>query len=51
MYARAGRWADITSVRSVMVNKGIKKFAATSIVELGDWVHIFHIGDKMSPTI
>ncbi|XP_066383248.1 putative pentatricopeptide repeat-containing protein At3g49142 [Miscanthus floridulus] len=49
MYARAGRWADVTSVRSVMVNKGIKKFPGTSIVELGDRVHTFHIGDRCHP--
>ncbi|XP_066396027.1 LOW QUALITY PROTEIN: putative pentatricopeptide repeat-containing protein At3g49142 [Miscanthus floridulus] len=49
MYARAGRWADVTSVRSVMVDKGIKKFPGTSIVELGDRVHTFHIGDRCHP--
>ncbi|KAF8683494.1 hypothetical protein HU200_044404 [Digitaria exilis] len=49
MYARAGRWADVTSVRSVMVNKGIKKLPGASIVELGDRVYTFHIGDRCHP--
>jgi len=49
MYARAGRWADVTSVRNVMANKGIKKLPGASIVELGDQVHTFHIGDRCHP--
>ncbi|TKV96094.1 hypothetical protein SEVIR_9G407350v4 [Setaria viridis] len=49
MYARAGRWADVTSVRSVMANKGIKKLPGASIVELGDRLHTFHIGDRYHP--
>ncbi|KAL6867518.1 hypothetical protein ACP4OV_015542 [Aristida adscensionis] len=49
IYARAGRWADVTSVRSVMANKGIKKLPGASIVELGDRVHTFHVGDRSHP--
>ncbi|CAL4930053.1 unnamed protein product [Urochloa decumbens] len=49
MYARAGRWADVTLVRSVMADKGIKKLPGASIVELGDRVHTFHIGDRCHP--
>ncbi|KAJ1298019.1 hypothetical protein BS78_01G422000 [Paspalum vaginatum] len=49
MYARAGRWADVTSVRSFMENKGIKKLPGASIVELGDQVHKFHVGDRCHP--
>ncbi|CAN6295818.1 unnamed protein product [Urochloa humidicola] len=49
MYARAGRWADVASVRSVMADKGIKKLPGASVVELGDRVHTFHIGDRCHP--
>lgn len=49
IYARAGRWADVTSVRSVMASKGIKKLPGGSSVEIGDQVHTFHVGDRSHP--
>ncbi|KAL6648481.1 hypothetical protein ACP70R_012705 [Stipagrostis hirtigluma subsp. patula] len=49
IYARAGRWADVTLVRSVMANKGIKKLPGASFVELGDRVHTFLVGDRSHP--
>jgi hypothetical protein len=49
IYARAGRWEDVTSVRSLMASKGIKKLPGASNVELGDRVHTFLIGDKSHP--
>ncbi|XP_062210531.1 putative pentatricopeptide repeat-containing protein At3g49142 [Phragmites australis] len=49
IYARAGRWADVTLVRGVLASKGIKKLPGASNVELGDRVHTFHIGDRSHP--
>uniref|UniRef100_A0ACD5XDY2 Uncharacterized protein n=1 Tax=Avena sativa TaxID=4498 RepID=A0ACD5XDY2_AVESA len=49
IYARAGRWADVTSVRSVMASKGIKKLPGGSNVEIGDQVHTFRVGDRSHP--
>uniref|UniRef100_A0A453IIY3 DYW domain-containing protein n=1 Tax=Aegilops tauschii subsp. strangulata TaxID=200361 RepID=A0A453IIY3_AEGTS len=49
IYARTGRWADVTSVRSVMASKGIKKLPGASNVEIGDQVHTFHVGDRSHP--
>jgi pentatricopeptide repeat protein len=49
IYARAGRWADVNSVRSVMASKGIKKLRGGSNVEIGDQVHTFHVGDRSHP--
>ncbi|XP_006651209.1 putative pentatricopeptide repeat-containing protein At3g49142 [Oryza brachyantha] len=49
IYARAGRWADVSTVRSVMESKGIKKLPGVSNAELGDQVYTFHIGDTSHP--
>ncbi|OAY65857.1 putative pentatricopeptide repeat-containing protein, partial [Ananas comosus] len=49
IYARAGRWEEVTSVRSVMADKGIKKVPGCSNVELGSKVHTFHVGDQSHP--
>ncbi|KAK3151008.1 hypothetical protein QOZ80_3AG0240440 [Eleusine coracana subsp. coracana] len=49
IYARARRWEDVTSVRNLMASKGIKKLPGASIVELGDRVHTFLIGDRSHP--
>ncbi|CAL9203871.1 unnamed protein product [Musa hybrid cultivar] len=49
IYARAGRWEDVMSVRNFMTNKGIKKLPGCSNVELWNKVHTFHIGDRSHP--
>lgn len=49
IYARAGRWEDITAVRNLMVSKGIKKSPGCSNVEIGNQVHTFHVGDWSHP--
>ncbi|XP_020591854.1 putative pentatricopeptide repeat-containing protein At3g49142 [Phalaenopsis equestris] len=46
IYARAGRWKDVALVRSIMASKGIKKLPGCSIVQLGNKVHTFYIGDR-----
>ncbi|KAJ0974232.1 hypothetical protein J5N97_016197 [Dioscorea zingiberensis] len=49
IYARAGRWEDVTSVRKAMTSKGIKKLPGCSNVEMGNKVYTFHIGDTSHP--
>ncbi|KAL5990739.1 hypothetical protein ACLOJK_011643 [Asimina triloba] len=49
IYAKAGRWDDVTSVRRIMKSKGIKKSPGCSNVELGNRVHTFVVGDRCHP--
>lgn len=49
IYAKAGRWEDVTVVRSIMKTKGIKKMPGISNCELGDQVHTFLAGDQSHP--
>ncbi|XP_042504454.1 putative pentatricopeptide repeat-containing protein At3g49142 [Macadamia integrifolia] len=49
IYAKAGRWNDVATVRSLMKNKGIKKLPGCSNVELDDRVHTFLVGDHSHP--
>lgn len=49
IYAKAGRWKDVTLIRSVMKGRGIKKIPGISNVELQDKVHTFLAGDRSHP--
>lgn len=49
IYAKAGRWEDVTTVRSIMKGKGIKKMPGVSNVELNRQVHSFLSGDQSHP--
>ncbi|KAE9464813.1 hypothetical protein C3L33_03299, partial [Rhododendron williamsianum] len=49
IYAKAGRWEDVTTVRSIMKGKGIKKVPGVSNVELNRRVHSFLAGDQSHP--
>ncbi|XP_021909376.1 putative pentatricopeptide repeat-containing protein At3g49142 [Carica papaya] len=46
IYAKAGRWEDVRTVRSIMKSKGIKKIPGASNVELKDKIHTFLVGDR-----
>ncbi|KAH6833855.1 Tetratricopeptide repeat superfamily protein [Perilla frutescens var. hirtella] len=46
IYAKAGRWKDVTLVRSMMKERGITKIPGVSNVELRDQVHTFLAGDR-----
>ncbi|XP_031383069.1 putative pentatricopeptide repeat-containing protein At3g49142 [Punica granatum] len=46
IYAKAGRWREVTNIRSLMKRKGIKKTPGISNVELGNKVHTFLAGDQ-----
>ncbi|KAJ9679674.1 hypothetical protein PVL29_021566 [Vitis rotundifolia] len=49
IYAKAGRWEDVTTVRSIMKTKGIKKMPGVSNFELDNRVHTFLAGDQSHP--
>ncbi|XP_022853749.1 putative pentatricopeptide repeat-containing protein At3g49142 [Olea europaea var. sylvestris] len=49
IYAKAGRWKDVASIRSIMKGRGIKKVPGVSNVELHNQVHTFLAGDRWHP--
>jgi pentatricopeptide repeat protein len=46
IYAKAGRWQDVETVRSIMNSKGVKKIPGNSNVEINDHVYTFLAGDQ-----
>ncbi|CAN6455819.1 unnamed protein product [Victoria cruziana] len=46
MYANEGRWIDVQKIRRKMLREGVKKSPGHSIVELGNSIHEFIMGDK-----
>nr|XP_029124303.1 pentatricopeptide repeat-containing protein At4g02750 [Elaeis guineensis] len=51
MYAAAGMWKEVTRVRILMKEKGVKKQPGYSWTEIGDRVHVFLVGDASHPDI
>lgn len=49
IYAKAGRWQDVTTIRSIMKSRGIKKMPGISNVELNHQIHTFLAGDQSHP--
>ncbi|KAI3901377.1 hypothetical protein MKW92_024692 [Papaver armeniacum] len=49
IYAKAGRFEDVTTIRSIMKSKGIQKLPGCSDVELGNKVYSFLVGDRSHP--
>ncbi|KAA8539995.1 hypothetical protein F0562_026687 [Nyssa sinensis] len=49
IYAKAGRWEEVTTIRSIMKDRGIKKVPGISNVELDRQVHTFLAGDQLHP--
>jgi pentatricopeptide repeat protein len=49
IYAAAGMWDDTAKVRSLMENRGIKKVAGCSWIQIGNKVHAFVAGDRLHP--
>ncbi|KAG6436382.1 hypothetical protein SASPL_101279 [Salvia splendens] len=45
LYAAEKRWSDVHNVRRAMMKEGIKKVPGHSLVELGNRVHEFVMGD------
>ncbi|PIA49147.1 hypothetical protein AQUCO_01300186v1 [Aquilegia coerulea] len=49
MYAASGRWEAVASMRSLMKDKKIQKFAAYSWIEIDNEVHMFVSDDRTHP--
>ncbi|XP_052172414.1 putative pentatricopeptide repeat-containing protein At3g49142 isoform X2 [Diospyros lotus] len=49
IYAKAGRWEEVSAIRSIMKGRGIKKTPGFSNVELDHKVHTFLAGDQSHP--
>ncbi|XP_011625363.2 pentatricopeptide repeat-containing protein At2g13600 [Amborella trichopoda] len=46
IYASVGQWSDVSRVRKLMKEKGLKKGGGCSWIEVKDMVHTFYVGDK-----
>ncbi|XP_047339891.1 putative pentatricopeptide repeat-containing protein At3g49142 [Impatiens glandulifera] len=46
IYAKAGRWEEVSEIRSIMKGRGIKKMPGISNVEIDRNVHTFLAGDQ-----
>ncbi|XP_027358996.1 putative pentatricopeptide repeat-containing protein At3g49142 [Abrus precatorius] len=49
IYAKAGRWKEVTAIRSLMKRRRIRKMPGISNVELNNQVHTFLAGDTSHP--
>eukprot|EP01018_Ginkgo_biloba_P030030 Gb_09794 [translate_table: standard] len=49
IYASAGKWNDVTKVRTMMKDRGVKKDPGCSWIKLKDGVHAFFVGDRSHP--
>ncbi|KAJ8446332.1 hypothetical protein Cgig2_005863 [Carnegiea gigantea] len=51
MYAAAGKWDDVTRVRKLMRDMGVKKEPACSWIDVENKVHIFFVDDTSHPEV
>eukprot|EP01018_Ginkgo_biloba_P019747 Gb_26049 [translate_table: standard] len=49
IYAAAGKWEDVVKVRMMMKERGVKKTPGWSLIEVGNRVHAFLVGDRSHP--
>ncbi|CAN0902891.1 Putative pentatricopeptide repeat-containing protein At3g49142 [Linum grandiflorum] len=49
IYAKAGKWQNVGTIRSIMKNKGITKVPAISNVEVNGQIVSFLVGDRSHP--
>ncbi|KAF2316743.1 hypothetical protein GH714_042084 [Hevea brasiliensis] len=49
LYASEQRWSDVHNVRRIMLSEGVRKTPGHSLVELGNRVHEFVMGDRTHP--
>ncbi|KAG8637477.1 pentatricopeptide repeat-containing protein At4g21065 [Manihot esculenta] len=49
LYASEQRWSDVHNVRKTMLTQGVRKAPGHSLVELGNCVHEFVMGDRTHP--
>eukprot|EP01018_Ginkgo_biloba_P032323 Gb_32256 [translate_table: standard] len=51
IYAMSGKWDDVTKVRKLMKDRGVKKDPGCSWIEVQNRLHVFVVGDKSHPQI
>lgn len=51
MYANVGRWEDVSKVRKLMKDRGIKKEPGCSWIEADNNIHVFLVDDTMHPEV
>eukprot|EP01018_Ginkgo_biloba_P028667 Gb_13405 [translate_table: standard] len=49
IYAAAGRWDDVAKIRTMIKERGLKKTAGCSLIEVNNKVHAFLVGDRLHP--
>lgn len=49
LYASERRWGEAHKVRRIMLKEGVKKMPGHSLVELGNCIHEFVMGDRSHP--
>ncbi|KAJ7949812.1 Pentatricopeptide repeat-containing protein [Quillaja saponaria] len=49
LYASAGKWEDVATIRKIMKEKNLIKEAGYSWIEVENKVHKFHVGDTSHP--
>ena len=49
IYAAAGQWDQVSFIRYMMQERGIRKELGVSWIEIGDKVHRFVVGDRSHP--
>lgn len=50
IYAKAGRWDDVSKVRKLMKHRGVKTIPGSSLLELDGMIHKFIVGDCTHPS-
>ncbi|KAK7378890.1 hypothetical protein VNO80_04339 [Phaseolus coccineus] len=51
IYARANKWKDVTIMRQMMKEKGVRKSPGYSLIEVDGKINEFTVGDKTHPEI
>ncbi|OVA00316.1 Pentatricopeptide repeat [Macleaya cordata] len=49
IYADSRNWDEVSNVRKLMKNEGVKKVPGCSVIEVNGEVHEFFVGDKTHP--
>ncbi|XP_022987625.1 pentatricopeptide repeat-containing protein At1g08070, chloroplastic [Cucurbita maxima] len=49
IYAGAGKWDDVATIRTKLNDKGMKKVPGCTTIEVDNVVHEFLVGDKVHP--
>uniref|UniRef100_A0A5B7C1L6 DYW domain-containing protein n=1 Tax=Davidia involucrata TaxID=16924 RepID=A0A5B7C1L6_DAVIN len=49
IYAKAGRWEDVATIRELMTSRRLKKIPGWSWIEMDNMIHQFSVGDNTHP--